>query len=143
MPVTDSGVAVFGQMLARGSRIGIGVGGGSNPEDRAAAALGGDGSPHTAWYRPADTGFPQLQADGTMMLRVSFDPDEANFLWREYCIFVTTGKMTPHHTLAEVGRGAAMLSRRVPAAPLHGEAKTRESWRTWVFQVPVRFRSPD
>jgi hypothetical protein len=142
VPVTDSGSAGLGRLLTRGVRIGIGVGAGEFPEDRKATALAGDGSPATAWYRQLDSGFPLVQADGSLMLRASFDPDEANFAWREYCIFTTTGKMTPHHTLDGTGAGAVMLTRRKPAAPLHGDIKTRESWMSWVLQVPVRFSVP-
>jgi hypothetical protein len=143
MPVTDTGAGGLGLLFTHfGLRVGIGVGVGTGPEDRKTTALGGDGSPETAWYRETDTGFPAVQDDGSILLQASFDPGVANFDWREFCVFFTTGKITPHHTLGSTGTGAVMLTRRVPDAPLHSSAKTRESWRTWVFRVPVKFHTP-
>lgn len=135
--ITSSGSAAIGRLLASGAvQLGVGVGSGEHSESHLQDALAADGVLGASWYRPADVGFPAEQPDGSLVVQATFDPGEANFHWREWCLMMADGAIAPHHALASTCPGAVMLSRRRPAAPMHSEPK---AGKTWVLRVPVRF----
>jgi hypothetical protein len=139
--ITQSGSAAIVRMLASGAvTLGIGVGSGDHPESHASTALAADGVLGAAWHRPLDPTFPAVQDDGSLLVQATFRPHEARFPWREWCLVMADGEITPHHELASTGSGAVMLSRRVPASPLH---PLPPNGPLRVLRVPVRFFVPD
>jgi hypothetical protein len=139
--ITQSGSAAIGQLLASGAvRLGVGVGSGTHPDSHLHSALAADGILGSCWYRGADVTFPAVQPDGSLLVQATFGHREGNFLWREWCLIMADTEIRPHHELAQAAPGAVLLSRRLPAAPLHGDPK---SGGFWILRVPFRFRSPD
>ena len=139
--ITRSGSQAIARLLSSGAVFfGAGVGSGTHPESHASTALAADGVLGAAWYRPADVTFPAAQDDGSLLVQATFDAGEANFWWREWCLFLALEKITPHHELAATAAGAVLLSRRLPAAPLHSAPKAGGNW---LLRECVRFHLPD
>ena len=139
--IVRSGSAVLARLLSSGAvQVGLGLGSADHPESHAQTALGADGTLGAAWYRPADPGFPAVSRDGELVVQATFDPGEALFAAREWCVFVADGPITAHHELAQTASGAAMLSRKLADSPL-----TLNVGRPYhrVVRVPLRFFVPD
>jgi hypothetical protein len=140
--LTVTGSAFLLRTLAGALHFGMGIGEGDHPSHPSQQALHSDGVPGSAWYRPLDAGFPYVQEDGSLLVQVTCDPGEALFDWREYGLIAAEEPITPGHTLGLAGRGAVLLSRRVPAAPFHGKPEPGSA-RTRVLRVPLRLHAPD
>jgi hypothetical protein len=139
--IVRSGSAVLARLLSSGAvQVGLGLGSADHPESHAQTALGADGTLGAAWYRPVDPGFPAVSSDGELVVQATFDPGEALFPVREWCVFVADGPIYAHHELVQTGDAAAMLSRKLAdhqLIPLTSRPYHR------VVRVPLRFFVPD
>jgi hypothetical protein len=137
--LTKSGSALIARLLAQGAyTLGVGVGDSTHPESTVHTALGSDGILGSCWYKEADPTFPAITDNG-LVIQASFDPGEANFDWREWCVFAVQGKIARHYELAKTGITPVLLNRRFPSVPMHSRPKTRELNTTWVLRFPLTF----
>jgi hypothetical protein len=134
--ITEVGRPVIARLLA-GHKLflGLGVGTGTRPESEEDCCLAGNGDPSTAWHAPLDF-FPQFSA-GALELQASFDFNEACFDWREYGLVVTESPITAHHDLFATGDAPVLVSRRVPAVPLHPQVKLDDRQRVLRVRLQI------
>lgn len=109
----------------------IGVGSVSTAAVVGDTALGGNGSPTTAYYQGADATYP-TQAGGVITCYSTFASGVANFAWNEWCFGIATGALTPGGTLSAVGTSPIMLNHKAPAA-----LGTKAAGSSWQAQFTV------
>lgn len=94
--------------------IGVGYHGGTSTNDAAVGdtALAGDGSSSTAYYQPADTGYPS-QSGGAISCNATFGSGVANFGWFEWGLIIASGTITAGSTLASVGTTPILVNHKI------------------------------
>lgn len=110
--------------------IGVGYHGGNATNDAAVGdtALAGDGSTSTAYYQPADTGYP-AQSGGTISCNATFGTTTANWAWNEWGLVVASGTITAGGTLASVGTTPVLINHKVAALG------TKSNGSIWTLQA--------
>lgn len=110
--------------------IGVGLHGGTTTNDAAVTdtALAGDGSSSSAYYQPADTGYP-TQSGGTISCNATFSTGNANFAWNEWGLIVASGTITAGSTLASVGTSPVLINHKIAGLG------TKASGAIWTLQA--------
>jgi hypothetical protein len=106
----------------------IGVGSSSTGATVGDLAMGGDGSTTTAYYQPADTGYP-TQSGGGIACNATFGTGNANFAWAEWGMGDASGTLTAGGTLASVGTSPILINHKIASLG------TKASGAIWTLQA--------
>ena len=108
----------------------IGVGTSTTLATVADTALGGDGSSSTAYYQPADVGYP-TQSGGTMQCNATFGTGIAAFAWNEWMLGDASGTLAAASAIASVGTSPIAINHKV----VSGGLGTKGSSSIWTLQT--------
>jgi hypothetical protein len=134
--LTTAGQAVLARMAAgQPAGLALGVGAGTAPATAGDLALAGEAD-SAAHYVPLDLGFPQYEQGG-LVVQATFSPNAALFRWQEWGLAVTDGLISEAPVLHEIGEHPVLVSRHVPAVPLHSVPKDES--RAWVLRAVLNF----
>jgi hypothetical protein len=106
----------------------IGVGSSSTLAAIGDTGMGGDGSTTTAYYQPADTGYP-TQSGGVINCNATFQTGNANFAWNEWGMGDASGTLTAGGAIASVGTSPILINHKIASLG------TKASGAIWTLQA--------
>lgn len=109
----------------------IGVGNGTTAFAGSQTALAADGA--SARYQLIDAAPNTAGGTGKFSAAATFQTDDANFAWNEWCFAIATGTITAGATLGSIGTARVMLNRKVPV----GGLGTKASGAVWTLTAEV------